>query len=147
MSDKRVSAYIDTSALAKWYFEEAGSQVFTDFLLGLDQAFISSLTITELRSLLARRQRMGELDSQDEMVVFSAFADDVTLGHVSMIPIQHEHFTESANLISQYPECSLKTLDALHLAVARRHQLSVFATSDKVQADVAKKMGFDVRGF
>lgn len=147
MSVKQVSAYIDTSALAKWYFEECGSGVFTEFLLGLDQAFVSSLTITEMRSFLAKRRRMGEINEQHEMILFSSFADDVTLGHVSMLTVQHEHFTESANIISQYPECALRTLDALHVAVARRHRVSVFATADQIQADVAAKMGFDVRRF
>ena len=53
-SEKR--AYLDTSALAKWYFNEVGSEAFVGFLQGLDSAAISSLTVTEMRSLLSRRR-------------------------------------------------------------------------------------------
>ena len=55
-ADKR--AYLDTSALAKWYLNEAGSEAFVEFLQGLDSAVISSLSVTEMRSLLSRRRRM-----------------------------------------------------------------------------------------
>ena len=50
--------YLDTMALAKWYLNEVGSEAFVDFLQGLRLAFVSSLTVTELRSLLSRRRRM-----------------------------------------------------------------------------------------
>ena len=49
-------AYLDTSALAKWYLNEVGSEAFVGFLQGLDSAVISSLTVTEMRSLLSRRR-------------------------------------------------------------------------------------------
>ena len=41
-------AYLDTSALAKWYFNKAGSEAFVEFLQGLDLAVISSLSVTEM---------------------------------------------------------------------------------------------------
>ncbi len=43
-------AYLDTSALAKWYLNEVGSEAFVDFLQSLDSALISSLSVTEMRS-------------------------------------------------------------------------------------------------
>ena len=39
-------AYLDTSALAKWYLNEPGSDAFVNFLKALDVAVISSLTRT-----------------------------------------------------------------------------------------------------
>jgi uncharacterized protein with PIN domain len=59
-ADDRV--YLDTSALAKWYLDEPGSEVFAEYLQGVDVAIISRLTHTEMRSLLSRRRRMGELE-------------------------------------------------------------------------------------
>lgn len=49
-------AYIDTSALAKWYLPEAGSEAFAEWMGQWEDTCISSLTITEFRCLLARRQ-------------------------------------------------------------------------------------------
>jgi predicted nucleic acid-binding protein len=59
-------AYLDTSALAKWYLNEAGSEAFVEFLQGLGAALISSLTVTEMRCLLSRRRRMGDLSVELE---------------------------------------------------------------------------------
>lgn len=47
-------AYLDTSALAKWYLNEMGSDAFVRYLQGLDVAVISSPTRTEVRSTLTR---------------------------------------------------------------------------------------------
>ena len=57
-SEKR--PYLDTIALAKWYLNEVGSEAFVGFLQGLDSAVISSLTATEMCSLLSRRRWMGD---------------------------------------------------------------------------------------
>ena len=63
-TERRV--YIDTSALAKWYLKESGSDAFVKYLQTLDVAVIISLTVTEMRSLLSRRRRMGELTVEIE---------------------------------------------------------------------------------
>jgi len=60
--------YLDTSALAKWYLNETRSEAFVEYLLGVDVAVISSLTRVEMRSLLSRRRRMGELTIDLERV-------------------------------------------------------------------------------
>ena len=51
-------SYIDTSALAKWYLPEAGSEDFSKWMQHQEDTCISSLTLTEFRCLLARRWRM-----------------------------------------------------------------------------------------
>lgn len=117
-------AYLDTSALAKWYLNEAGSEAFVDFLQGLDSAVISSLTVTEMRSLLSRRRRMGDLSVQLESVLFAALLDDIDHGW-----------------LQRYP------LDALHLAVAVDLGVSMLATADGVMADGAVSMGLQVVRF
>jgi uncharacterized protein with PIN domain len=49
--------YIDTSALAKWYLNEAHAHEFSNWIQKQEDTHISSLTITEFRCLLARRRR------------------------------------------------------------------------------------------
>ena len=129
-SEKR--AYLDTSALAKWYLNEVGSEVFVDFLQSLDSAVISSLTLTEMRSLLSRRRRMGDLSLELETVLFAAFLDDIDRGWLQRYPLDDARFAEATNLIARYPEHPLRTLDALHL---------------KVAADAAVSMGLQVVRF
>jgi len=140
-------AYLDTSALAKWYLNEPGSEVFVRYIQGLDVAVISSLTQTEMRSLLARRRRMGELTHELESVVYASFLDDITQGSLQLYSVEDARFAEAVNLISRYPEHPLRTLDALHLAVARHWEVETLATADAVMAGAAVSMGFAVRRF
>ena len=144
-SEKR--AYLDTSALAKWYLNEVGSEAFVDFLQSLDSAVISSLTLTEMRSLLSRRRRMGDLSLELETVLFAAFLEDIDRGWLQRYPLGDARFAEATNLIARYPEHPLRTLDALHLTVAADLGVSILATADGVMADAAVSMGLQVVRF
>jgi len=140
-------AYLDTSALAKWYLNEAGSEAFVEFLQGLDSAVISSLSVTEMRSLLSRRRRMGDLSVELESVLFAALLDDIDRGWLQRYPLDDARFAEATNLIARYPEHPLRTLDALHLTVAADLAVSIVATADGVMADAALGMGLQVVRF
>lgn len=141
------TAYLDTSALAKWYVNERGSDAFVAYLQGLDLAAISSLTRAEMRSLLARRRCMGDFDAVLEAILFSAFLDDIASGALLLHPVGDARFDDAVNLIGRYPEHPLRTLDALHLSVARHLGLETIATADVVMADAARAMGFSVEQF
>ena len=54
-----MTAYVDTSALVKLYLDEPGSPEFDDWLASHRPATISSLTVTELESVLARHRRVA----------------------------------------------------------------------------------------
>jgi len=140
-------AYIDTSALAKWYLNEPGSQAFVSFLQGLDSAVISSLTGTEMRSLLSRRRRMGDLTAELESVLFAAFVEDIERGWLQQYPVDNARYAEASNLIARHPEHALRTLDALHLVQAVHSGVSLLATADGVMAGAARGMGLKVESF
>lgn len=140
-------AYIDTSALAKWYLNEPGSEAFVSFLQGLDSAVISSLTGTEMRSLLSRRRRMGDLTAELESVLFAAFAEDIERGWLQMVPVDDARYAEASNLMARHPEHALRTLDALHLVQAVHAAVSLLATADGVVAGAATEMGLQVESF
>ena len=140
-------AYLDTSALAKWYLNEAGSEAFVEFLQGLDSAVISSLSVTEMRSLLSRRRRMGDLSVELESVLFAALLNDIDRGWLQRYPLDDARFAEATNLIARYPEHPLRTLDVLHLTVAADLAVSIVATADGVMADAALSMGLQVVRF
>ena len=139
--------YLDTSALAKWYLNEDGSDAFVAYLKNSDVAVVSSLARTELRSLLARRRRMGDLDPAMESLLFATLLDDIAAGFLSLCQVDDLRFDEAVSLIARYPEYPLRTLDALHLAVARHEQVDAIATADSVMAETAQAMGFAVARF
>jgi predicted nucleic acid-binding protein len=140
-------AYLDTSAVAKWYLNEDGSDAFVAYIKGLDVAVISSLTRTKMSSLLARPRRMGDLDPALESVIFATFLDDIAGGFLSPCPTDDRRLDEAVSLIARYQEHPLRTLDALHLAIARHEQVDAIATADGVMADTAEAMGFAVARF
>ncbi|WP_159322514.1 type II toxin-antitoxin system VapC family toxin [Spiribacter roseus] len=140
-------AYLDTSALAKWYLNESGSEAFVTYLQSLDVAVITRLTVTEMRSLLSRRRRMGELMDQLESVLFSALHEDIDRGWLQCYRIEDVLFEEASRLITRYPEHPLRTLDALHLTSAMHFGIAELATADTAMANAATSMGFEVSRF
>lgn len=141
MSDR---VYIDTSALAKWYLNEENSNQFVEFLRDLPLAVISDLTITEMRSLLARRRRMQDLTASLEMEVFSTFQMDIDQGHLMVLPFHHRGFEEATHLISSLQSIPLRTLDALHLTFINHHQIQILATADQTMSLAATQLGIQV---
>jgi uncharacterized protein len=139
--------YLDTSALAKWYLNEARSEDVENYLQKTGVASISDLTVVEFRCLLARRRRAGELDLPLETRVFATFQEDLREGHLDRRAIPAGAFETAVNLIVLLLDEPLRTLDALHLAAARGLGASTIATADRVMIRAAEKLGFSVARF
>ncbi|MEE8525879.1 MAG: PIN domain-containing protein, partial [Thermoanaerobaculia bacterium] len=77
--------YLDTSALAKWYVNEAFSEAVEEYLRSLPAVGISSLTCVELRCLLARRRRSREMTSELESEVWGCFQQDIRHDHLRVL--------------------------------------------------------------
>ncbi len=139
--------YLDTSALAKWYLNEAGSDLFVGWIQQQDDVHISSLTATEMRCLLARRKRMGDISSELEHQIFAAFMDDIECGHLSRHALSDQHAMAAIELINQLSQHALRTLDAMHLAIARSIGAQAIATSDHVMASAAESLQLKIIQF
>lgn len=142
-SDKRV-VYLDTSVLAKWYLLETNSDQVTDYIIGLDSAVISTLTKTEMRCLLARRKRMQEITPELDTQIYATFLEDIAQGHLRLCHVEDKHLESAAHLIDMLPAYHLRTLDAMHLAIAQHHGLKRVATADRFFAEAAVALGFAV---
>ncbi len=137
-------AYIDTSALAKWYVPEAGSEKFSRWIQGREDTCISSLTITEFRCLLARRQRMNMLTAIDVQKIFARFRQDIEDGHLISYPVENYHILNASLMIESMPSVPLRTLDALHLTIADGIGVKHVATADKVMRQAARQLELSV---
>ena len=63
---------------------------------------------------------------------------------VLMVLAMHDaHFAAAREIIDELPRIPLRTLDALHLAVARANTVEALATADGIMARAAKAMRFD----
>ena len=133
-------AYVDTSALAKWYVNEPGSDAFAAFIMRRAPATISRLTVVELRCLLARRRRAGDMPREIESEAYRLFEDDLRRGHLDLHPLDDTHAIAASGLLERLAAHPLRTLDALHLAIALEASAAVLATADRVMAHAAKAL-------
>jgi uncharacterized protein len=139
--------YIDTSALAKWYLNEPQSENFENFIARQTSAAIGRLTLVEFRCLLARRRRAGEITKSIEAKVYDTFADDIRAGVFAVHPLHDDHALAAVRLITRLNNHPLRTLDALHLAIALELEAQTLATADRIMASAGKDLGFDVAAF
>jgi predicted nucleic acid-binding protein len=139
--------YVDTSALAKWYISEPGSDDFETFIRRFSQVVISRLSVVELRCLLARRYRAGDITRRVADGAFALFEDDVRHGHLEVRPLSDQHALVALDLLRILSAHPLRTLDALHLATARATGSRILATADRILARSAADLGFEVAIF
>lgn len=141
------SAYLDTSVLAKWYLNEDKTEAVTQYIIALDRAIISTLTITEMRCLLARRKRMKDFNAAIEQQIYATFLNDIDRGYLSVESFHDECFIAASHLIEAHPQIPLRTLDALHLSLVQQQNIECIATVDVVMIKAAKKMNLQVQSF
>ena len=140
--------FLDTSALAKLYHEEAGSQ-YVERLLTLPEqnVVISRLSLLEMESVLAIKVRTGELDAEGRELARRRLRADLAQGRLRLgPPIEERHYRKARGLLAGYGvERGLRTLDAIQLAVALELHgggvVSVFVAADRRLIRVAEDCG------
>ena len=131
--------YIDTCVLAAYYCPETLSDKVQTFLRAQVSPAINDLTGVELFSAVSKKVRMGELSHADGNRILSKFQSHVTANLFRIIPIVRQHWQIARGWLSLF-NTSLRTLDALHLAVASAEQLTLF-TFDRQLLDAANALG------
>lgn len=142
-----MSVYIDTSALAKWYVREAGSDAFEDWIRQASTATISSLTLVEMRCLLARRRRLGTIDARGESAAYQLFLQDVDQRYLDVKPVEDANVRAAVHLIARVEPHPLRTLDAIHLSICMSREIGTLATADAAMAATAAELGIEVVPF
>lgn len=141
------AVYFDTSALAKWYLPEKFSEDVESFIQENGPVHISGLTVVEMRSLLSRRRREGHIDMKAEGRAFATFEEDIRKGSLVCHALPDDLPKGAVSLISILPDVPLRTLDAMHIAMAQEIDASALATADAIMADAAKMVQIDVVWF
>ena len=142
--------FFDSSALIKLYHPELGSQRVAAMFEEADRRIvISRLAGVELHSALALKTRAGHLDRERSAALRIRFLNDVASGAISLVAVSEFHYPVAERLIIRYGDRqSLRTLDALQLAVALQVQLRIgvetVVAADKVLCEVATLEGFAV---
>ena len=134
-----MKVFFDSSALAKRYLEETGSEEVEKICFKAEAVILSILCVPEIISAFARLRRENKLSIQqftELKRVFLVEIEDTQLINISSVIIKH-----SVELLEQY---SVRTLDALHIACAGAVEVDLFVTADRRQMDAANALGFAV---
>ena len=134
--------YVDTSVLVAYYCPEPLSGKAEAFLISQDKPVISTLTEVELFAALSRKVREARMTRVDAGRVASKFMSHLDHTVYTRLPVNDHHYRLARDWMGlfRYP---LRTLDALHLAVASSENLKL-VTIDKNLSKSAKALSIDV---
>lgn len=140
--------YLDTSALAKLYLPEVGSDDVEEALLGRRDVIVSDLAVTELTSAVARRVRAGDLGAAEARRIYRQVSSDLAAGEFRHAEITAGAHREAERLLMGVGRrVLLRAADALHLAMAGLLGARVLVTFDGRMRAAAEAVGtIDVVG-
>lgn len=134
--------YADTSLLLPAYVPEAQSELASSILESASSISISDLTVAEFYVGLARKVKLGELTASQSDAVRSVFDSHLQQGILQRVTLLPRHSEAAGDLASKSP-LTLRTLDALHLAVAAELGIAV-ATFDGRLANAGRSLDLQV---
>jgi predicted nucleic acid-binding protein len=127
---------IDSSAFAKRYVQEVGSDKLDRFLENASELAFCVILVPEIISGLNRRLRERILTIEDYRAVKKQLIDDVH--DATVLQITPSVISRSIKLLEGN---FLRALDALHVACALEWQADLFVTSDRRQFMAATNTG------
>jgi uncharacterized protein len=134
--------YLDTSIIAPLYWVEALSDTVEELVLSESELGLSQLVEVEFVSALSRRVRMREISQEDATTIVERFQSDIDSGFYARITLETIHYHLAREWISRFTT-PLRTLDALHLAVASQNNIRL-VTADAALAASAQFLGVDI---
>jgi len=135
-------AYIDTSILTGAYCVEPNSGRAQRALQNCEPV-ISSLTRLEFSSSVAKKLRTKTYKPAEASLIISEFHSHIRAGIFEVAELAGPQYALANEWLDSFVT-SLRTLDALHLAVAYSNRLKL-VTSDVILAKAAKTLGVDVK--
>jgi len=135
--------YFDTSALVKRYHREEGTEVVDKIIEGESPIYFSTIAIAETISALRKLKSMRKISRKMYEKLVGVFFGEVEKRFV-IVPLDDSQILTTIKMIEKH---NLRTLDALHLAVASEIKIMgdvIFVSSDKKLLLAAKKEGFGI---
>ena len=123
-------AYVDTSAFVKRFLLEARTEDMDELAESKDYRLaISSLVVTELRSVFKRNQRLGRINDNFVQQATQQLHTEIASGGLRFHAIDAVIFNLAGDLISRLTS-PLATLDAVHLACAQATGADIMVSAD-----------------
>lgn len=132
--------YFDSSAFAKRFVDEDGSDAVEALCAEASELALSILSVPEIISALNRRQREGDLSPEKYQMAKCNLA--VEVADTTIVNILPEVITDTISILENNP---VRAMDALHIACALRCHAELFVTSDANQLKAARNTGLHTR--
>lgn len=133
-------SFFDSSAFAKRFIEETGSDEIDKICYDSESIAVSSICFPEIISALNRRLRESSISKKDYLLIKERLIEEFE--HIEIINVVPEVIAKSIMLLEKN---SLRTLDAIHIASALILKPDLFVSADKRQILAAKKAGLKVK--
>lgn len=134
-----MNVFLDSSALAMRYFDEAGSDRVQEILVSADSLGVSVICVPEIASALCRRRREGHLTRQQYFAAVQALMDDIE--DASVIGITAAVVARAVDLLERW---ALRSSDSLQIACAAEWSPDLFVSADMQQCIAAEAYGLEL---
>jgi uncharacterized protein len=135
-----VKTFFDSSAFAKRYVEETGSQLVDSLCQGAAEVALSVLCVPEIISALNRRVREGLLMDREYREAKQYLSQDIRDAViVNLVP---QVVSTGTKVLEASP---VRAADALQIACALEWEAELFVSADKRQISAAKKAGLHTK--
>jgi uncharacterized protein len=134
-----VSVYLDVNVIVPLFAVDPLNSRADKALRGLrDNLIVSDFSAAEFSSAIARRTRTRDLRADEARTAFSNF--DTWCGrHTQLVNIESIDILSASGLMRRL-DLSLRTPDALHIAIVQRIDCKLL-TFDRAMAKVAQALG------
>jgi len=133
--------YLDTSALVKLYISEPESTWLDRALRGRRDLIVSDLAVTELASALGRRCRELALTAPVAARIYRRVLSDVEEELLRRVDLTQEVHREAERMLLSSSLVPLRSLDALHVALAAMNDARTIVTFDRTLERAAASFG------
>ena len=135
-----MKTFFDSSAFAKRYVEERGSQVVDSLCQEATEVALSVLCVPEIISALNRRVREGLVTDREYAKVKQDLSEDIRdAAIVNLVP---QVVSTCTKILEASP---VRAADALQIACALEWETELFVSADKRQISAAKKAGLHTK--
>ena len=134
-----LNVFFDSSALAKRYIEENGSDQVQAILSSASTLAVSVICVPEIVSALCRRRRERKLSNEEYRNARGSVLSDID--DATVIGLTEEVIAQAVALLEQFP---LRSADALHIACASASSTDLFVSADDDQCTAARAHGLRV---
>lgn len=143
-----MTSYYDTGIFLKLYTAEPESAAVQKFVYSQsEKIIITDLHFCESISAFRLKAFRNECKEEESEAAIDLLKSDIRTGVVQMVDVDWQHAWLECRIISEQfaSVTGSRTLDALHIALARLLGAKQFVTSDKRQFDLATKMKLVVK--